>query len=332
MTRSARSAGTASAPRPELGLEGERVGLIDAAAEGDDGVLHALLATLPSLSGEGLPADVATVLHAVEANARDARRTRVDRRLERRALPTTVITRPPDVTSVAVVALHAGVKDQHVRALGGDASSPSMRCPVRRRRDSLRRPARRRRAARGSRTMRVSAASPVAAAHRSGASGSAIIGSTTCASGSPKRTLNSITFGPSAVSIRPQYRKPRYGVPSDDQPVEHRPDDLAQDASRASASSTSGARRERAHAAGVGPAVVVEDPLVILRGHERHGMLAVGDDEERDFGPVEPLLEHDACARIAERAIDHHGADRRLGFGRASRRRRRPCPRPGRRP
>ena len=35
------------------------------------------------------------------------------------------------------------------------------------------------------------------------ASGPSTSGSTTCASGSPSRTLNSITFGPSAVSIRP---------------------------------------------------------------------------------------------------------------------------------
>ena len=33
-------------------------------------------------------------------------------------------------------------------------------------------------------------------------------------SGSPKRQLNSITFGPSCVSIRPAYRIPRYGWPS----------------------------------------------------------------------------------------------------------------------
>ena len=37
------------------------------------------------------------------------------------------------------------------------------------------------------------------------------------------------------------------------------------------------ARRERAHAAGVRPAVVVEDALVILRGADRHGARAVAD-------------------------------------------------------
>ncbi len=38
-------------------------------------------------------------------------------------------------------------------------------------------------------------------------------GRTTWASGSPSRQLNSTTFGPSSVSIRPAYRNPRYGEP-----------------------------------------------------------------------------------------------------------------------
>ena len=39
--------------------------------------------------------------------------------------------------------------------------------------------------------------------HLNGVRGSAIRGRITCASGSPRRTLNSITCGPRAVSIRP---------------------------------------------------------------------------------------------------------------------------------
>ena len=39
-------------------------------------------------------------------------------------------------------------------------------------------------------------------------------GRTTCVSGSPKRQLYSITFGPSGVSISPKYRQPRNGLPS----------------------------------------------------------------------------------------------------------------------
>ena len=39
-------------------------------------------------------------------------------------------------------------------------------------------------------------------------------GRTTCVSGSPKRQLYSMTFGPSGVSIRPKYRQPRNVRPS----------------------------------------------------------------------------------------------------------------------
>ena len=39
-------------------------------------------------------------------------------------------------------------------------------------------------------------------------------GRTTCASGSPSRQLNSMTFRPSRVSISPAYRIPTYGHPS----------------------------------------------------------------------------------------------------------------------
>ena len=43
-----------------------------------------------------------------------------------------------------------------------------------------------------------------------------------------------------------------------------------------------------------GPLVVVEDALVILRGQQRHVLLAVGDDEERHFGAGQQFLEDDA--------------------------------------
>lgn len=39
-------------------------------------------------------------------------------------------------------------------------------------------------------------------------------GRTTCVSGSPKRALYSMTFGPAGVSIRPKYKQPLKGLPS----------------------------------------------------------------------------------------------------------------------
>ena len=68
-----------------------------------------------------------------------------------------------------------------------------------------------------------------------------------------------------------------------------------------------------------GPVIVVEDALVILRGQQRHVVLAVGDDEERHFGAGQHFLEDHARAGVAEALVDHRGVDR--GFGRRSIRR-----------
>ena len=69
-------------------------------------------------------------------------------------------------------------------------------------------------------------------------------------------------------------------------------------------------RRERAHAAGVRPFVVVEDALVILRGTERNGAPAVAEGEEGHFRTGQALLEHDARARGSEASLFHRLADR----------------------
>src|SRR3954451_1726291 len=55
---------------------------------------------------------------------------------------------------------------------------------------------------------------PVAASEQWTARSLARRGATTSHSGSPNRTLYSITFGPSGVSIRPAYNTPRYWMPS----------------------------------------------------------------------------------------------------------------------
>ena len=63
-------------------------------------------------------------------------------------------------------------------------------------------------------------------------------------------------------------------------------------------------RRVGAHAAGVGPLVVVAHAFEVLRGHERDSRLPVADDEEGDLRPVEVLLDDDAAA------LDRVGAGR----------------------
>ncbi len=101
-------------------------------------------------------------------------------------------------------------------------------------------------------------------------------------------------------------------------PVEHGPDNLALDA-LLQRGGHQWARAERAHPTGVRPFVVVEHSLVVLRRQEGDEILAVGDDEERDFRSCQHLLEHDACPGIAKAAIDHGGVHG--GFGRRTIRR-----------
>ena len=116
-------------------------------------------------------------------------------------------------------------------------------CPARRAPGSRPTPARRHRARVGQRQRRRDrASSPAAAARQQRPRGlPRSSGSTTCASGSPNRTLNSITFGPSAVSIRPDVEEAAERVPlgracrrATGATI------VAQDARRASAASTSG--------------------------------------------------------------------------------------------
>ena len=51
-----------------------------------------------------------------------------------------------------------------------------------------------------------------------------------------------------------------------------------------------------------GPAIAVEDPLVVLRRGQRHDVLAVAERQQRQLLPLEVLLEHDL--RVAEAPLD----------------------------
>ena len=150
---------------------------------------------------------------------------------------------------------------------------------------------RHRRTRRASAAAAAAASVPVAAARSSPASGVSSRASTTCVSGSPKRALNSITFGPAAGERQPHVEQPgeRRAAPAHlgqgrlARPATSRP--ATSDGRRPRQ------RRVRAHPAGVGPGVAVADPLEVLRRQQRHGGLAVGDHEQRDLGPVEVLLD-----------------------------------------
>ena len=59
-------------------------------------------------------------------------------------------------------------------------------------------------------------------------------------------------------------------------------------------------RRVRAHAAGVRSLVAVAHPLEVLRGDERHGVDAVGQDEQRDLRAVQVVLDDDPAAGLRQ--------------------------------
>ena len=66
-----------------------------------------------------------------------------------------------------------------------------------------------------------------------------------------------------------------------------------------------------------GPRSSSTDPLVILRGAERHARASPShEDEERDLGSGEALLDHEPRAGGAELPIEHRRADGRLGLRR----------------
>ena len=161
-----------------------------------------------------LSSDVVPIVHAVERDLRDARIRALDRVLvggaaaddrQHAAAGGDDVVAAPRRARRGTRARPARAPADAVREIGSPVGPG--------RRDSRARRARRRRAARAGTRSGAPSSAPSAAAARRGARSSAIIGITTCASGSPNRTLNSITFGPSQVSISPAYRNPRYSCP-----------------------------------------------------------------------------------------------------------------------
>ena len=68
-------------------------------------------------------------------------------------------------------------------------------------------------------------------------------------------------------------------------------------------------RRIRAHAAGVGAAVAVAQPLVILARRQRQHVLAVDHDDEAGFFAEQAFLDHHAMAGFAHAVAGEHGVD-----------------------
>ena len=72
---------------------------------------------------------------------------------------------------------------------------------------------------------------------------------------------------------------------------------------------TIGRGREGPHAAGVRPFVVVEGALVVLARLQRDDRPAVGERQDAGLLAVEPLLDDQAVAGLAEDAPDHDLVD-----------------------
>ena len=308
ITTSARSArhGFAHRGAQSSDFERQRVGLIDAAAEGHDGVLHC----------ERLSADVA-IGTACPSNECATPRRRRDRLRASKRRP---LARRPSSHGhrAATRSPSPFLTPAETRSTSGHSaatrSSPSMRC-----RRSARHPGSRRAASTtptcGSAAQpRISRrqARPSPRPSSIGVSGSAIIGSTTCASGSPKRTLNSMTLGPSRgehqaavqnAAIRRRLRRPCPRARAGRSRAE---------SSRAASASTSGARRERAHPTGVRSAIVVEDSLVILRRDERNRARRRRRSRRTRLPALRDAPRARPRAGVAEGAVDHRGLDRRF--------------------
>ena len=65
--------------------------------------------------------------------------------------------------------------------------------------------------------------------------------------------------------------------------------------------------RERPHAAGIIPLIVIQNPLVILRRGQEQALNSVGNSENRRLLPYEALFDDDIRAGGAKEVFVHHG-------------------------
>ncbi len=67
---------------------------------------------------------------------------------------------------------------------------------------------------------------------------------------------------------------------------------------------------KRAHAAGVGPSIALEQPLVVLGRRHDPEVGAVAEREDRHLGAVQSFLQQEFRSGVAESALDEDGSDR----------------------
>ena len=177
-----------------------------------------------------------------------------------------------------------------------------------------------------------SRSSPSQAASSAGSRSDCRRGSSAWHSGSPKRTLNSISFGPSSVSISPANRKPRNGVPR--RAISARAGRMMRlHAGLLPARRGNAGRRIGAHAAGIRAGIAVADALVVLRPRR-----AAGRRRRRRGrrGRLPRRRRHSSITTLAPASprmlLLHDGGDGGIAPRPSWRRPPRPCRRRGRRP
>ena len=122
-----------------------------------------------------------------------------------------------------------------------------------------------------------------------------------------------MSFGPSAVIIRPGEEDALIGSADRFHGAQRRPHDFGHDAI-AHRRIDDRRRRIGAHAAGIRPLVAVEGALVVLRRRQRQRGLAVAEREERSLFAVEKFFNDKLGSRLAQIAAEDH-VDRAFRLG-----------------
>lgn len=108
-------------------------------------------------------------------------------------------------------------------------------------------------------------------------------------------------------------QKTNVGVTLGAHPLEHRLDDPLHREVR-QCRGEERARREGAHASSVGPAIVIEDPFVILGARQGYRPRSIAQIERRHLGTGQTLLDDKPRSRSPECVIDHRRPDGGLGL------------------
>ena len=156
----------------------------------------------------------------------------------------------------------------------------------------------------------------MAAAISAGTKSDAIRSISGWVSGSPRRTLNSSTFGTGVGHHQAGVQEA-----GESGGFHGGMDDAVEDILRLFGGQDGGIAI-RAHAAGVRSGVAIEDGFVVLRGREGDDIAAVAQRDEADFFAAQKLLHHQAAGQGGERGFrfgaimdDHHALARREAVG-----------------